>query len=119
MADFRVSTLRELFRNLNTWKMLYESDGIDLLVAPDGTEWSLWDVDYLATDGLRYLSRRQSEAIRWYLVEGLREKDVAGLMGIAPNNPVGQYASNGIGVLLELMDAGQLPRFKSDTRWAA
>ncbi len=118
MADARVSTLRELFRHLNAWKALCESDGLDTITDPSGTEWSLWDVEYLAMEGTSYLSTRQQQAIRWYLVAGLRESDVAEMMGIDPKNPVGMYATDGIKRLLVLIDSGDIPRFRLDEKAA-
>jgi hypothetical protein len=120
VADARVSTLRELFRNLKAWRLLYEADGLDLLVDPiGGVEWSLHDVEYLASNGVDLLSERQQQAIRWFLIEGGTEADVATRMGIDPSNPIGMYATDGIKRLLSLIDAGRLPRFRFDEAKAA
>jgi hypothetical protein len=106
-----VGVLRELFRNLQAWKSLFESEGIDVLCGPDGQEWCLWDVEYLYSQ-LDQLPRRQRQAIQLGLIENIKERDVAIIMGVSPTNPVFAYAASGIERLIELIYDGRLPQFK-------
>lgn len=117
IKDSRVGLLREMFRNFQQWRADYESSGLDVLRS-DGQEWSLWDVAYLVEHCVPQLPQRQREAIQLCLVQGLREQDVAVLMGINPNNPVASYATNGIKRLLAQIDAGDLPRLRAFERGA-
>lgn len=112
----RVAVLRELFRNLQAFRSLYESDGVDIITDPKGQTWSLWDLEYLIREGLPLLPVRQRQAILLCLVKNWREIDAAEAMGVSPTNPVSMYASSGIQKLLEMMDEGTLPRFKSGAR---
>ena len=105
-----VGTLRELFRNLQAWHSTYESDGVDVITGPDGEEICLWDIDYLYSQLWR-LPKRQREAINLYLVENMRESDAAVTMGVSATNPIGIYATVGLGKLIDMINAGELPRF--------
>lgn len=109
----RVAVLRELFRNLQGFRSLYESDGVDAINDPSGQTWSLWDLEYLYNECLPLLPKRQREAIQLCLVENRREIDAAEIMGVSLTNPVSMYASSGLLNLLTMMDDGVLPRCKS------
>lgn len=113
-SDPRVGTLRELLRHLQAWRSTFEAHGVEDLRCPDGSEWSLWDIEYLIEQGLPRLPKRQREAITLCLVEGYREVDAAIAMGVSPTNPVAMYATDGIKHLLMLVDSGQLPRLRGD-----
>lgn len=102
--------LRELFRQIQQWKSLYESEGIDCITAPSGEEISLWDLLYLY-EQLPKLPRRQHQAIEMYLVQNMRETDAAVAMGLSPTNPIGIYATVGLGKLIAMIDNDELPRW--------
>jgi hypothetical protein len=104
-----VETLREIFRNLQAWHSLYEAEGVDVLHAPDGEEWSLWDMDALYEMSQYYLSVRQRQAIRLCLYENLSEVRAARSMGTDEANPVTMYASSGLETLVHLYRVGMLP----------
>lgn len=108
-----VKTLRELFRNLQSWNALFETEGIETLLGPDGTEYHLADVKYLYACRTR-LSPRQRQAIELCLYEQVKERDASCLMGIQESNPVAMYATNGLRKLVELANTGQLARFSPD-----
>ena len=114
--DLRV--LRELFRNLQAFEALHETEGIDTLLAPDGTEWSLWDVQYLY-QCLRLLSPRQRQAIELCLHDNLKERDAARHMGISEDNPVSVYANNGLKRLIAMAQSGALPHYRIDAAMEA
>jgi hypothetical protein len=106
-----VGTLREAFRHLAAFRSLYEAEGTDVIGSGDRSL-SLWDLEYLYDCSQRYLSDRQAQAVRWILVENLPERQVAALMGLAPECAVGCYATNGLVRLLAWMEHGQLARMK-------
>ncbi|WP_281711890.1 hypothetical protein [Dermacoccus nishinomiyaensis] len=106
-----VGVLRELFRNLQLWESLWETDHIDVLRGPNGVEYQLHDIQYLY-ECRSMLSPRQMEAIEMCLYRDIREKDVSLLMGVSPTNPVAMYATNGLERILAMMNAGKLPRFQ-------
>ncbi len=114
-----VRTLRELFRHLQNWQALYETEGTDTIKAPDGQEYCLQDIQHLyeLSQGDRMdssgqlvpvLSGRQAQAIRMFLFENRRERDVARLMGVSETNPVASYATQGMVRLNELLTSGVL-----------
>ena len=109
-ASIEVSVLRELFRNLQAFRAIYESEGVDTLISEDGSEWCLWDVEYLY-EQIGVLPRRQRQAIH-FLVLNVKESDAAVVMGIAPTNPVGMYATEGLKKLIGMIDQGAFPRFR-------
>lgn len=111
-SDPRVGTLRELLRHVQAWRSTFEAHGVEDLRCPDGSEWSLWDIEYLIDHGLPRLPRRQREAIILCLIQGRREVDAAVIMGVSPTNPVAMYATDGIKGLLAMIDKGQLERFR-------
>lgn len=109
MADQRVASLRELFRNIQQWRSLNESEGFEILRCPiTKIEWSIWDIEYLLDEGLAQLPRGQREAIRLCLVEDMKESEAAVKMGVSPTNPVAMYATDGIKALLRKIDSGEL-----------
>lgn len=112
-----VSTLREMFRNLQGFRVLYESEGIDTIQAPDGTEWNLWDLEYLYRQTDR-LPPRQRQAIHLCLIENRLEEDVARIMGVSPTNPVAKYATSGLEKLIAMIHQGVFPRFRADEQEA-
>lgn len=109
--DLSVSLLRSLFRNLQAFRSVFESDGIDVLIGPDGTEWCLHDLEYLYGQ-LPVLPPRQRQAIELCLVRNIKESDAAVMMGVSPNNPVCAYASSGLTKLIGMIQSGYFPRFR-------
>jgi hypothetical protein len=105
-----VTTLREFFRQLQQWRSIYESDGVDTIRGPGGEEYCLWDIDYLESQLYR-LPKRQREAIILYLIDNMREADAAVAMGVSATNPIGIYATVGLGKLIDMINNGELPRF--------
>lgn len=113
MAALPVSVLRELFRNLQSFRSVYETDGIDEVVGPDGVHYCLWDLEYLYKQ-LHRLPRRQAQAIELCLVQNMRECDAAQVMGVSPTNPVAMYAKSGLEKLVFMAEEGVLPGFRGD-----
>lgn len=112
-----VRTLRELFRNLQAWNALYETEGKDTITGPDGTEYCIYDivrlyntaVHGLGEKGKHLLSPRQREAIQLFLIENKAEREVARIMGVSEDNPVASYATQGLVRLNELIASGAIP----------
>lgn len=107
----QVNELRELFRHLQEFRAVYESTGLDMITSPSGITWSLWDLEYLF-EQCRNLTIRQRQAITLCLVHNMREKEAAVAMGVAESNPVMMYATLGLHRLLDLIERGELERFR-------
>lgn len=112
--SLEVATLRELFRNLQAFRAVYETDGVDTIRDLDGEEWNVFDLDYLYRMGLPRLPLRQRQAIELCLVQNMKEVDAAKVMGVSPTNPVAMYATSGLAKLVTMIEAGVLPYFRSD-----
>jgi DNA-directed RNA polymerase specialized sigma24 family protein len=106
-----IGILRELFRNIQQFKALYESEGLDMIYGPNGEEVSLWDLLDLYKN-LTVLPKRQHQAIELYLVQNMRETDAAVKMGLSPTNPIGIYATVGLQKLIALLEEGAFVRVK-------
>lgn len=103
-----VTVHRELIRNLQHWRALYESRQVpEILVAGDGKEYCLWDVEkfYAAR---HTLPDRQQRTIRMNLFEDRSEREIAELLGIGRNNPVAIYGTVGLTRLLAAAVKGQV-----------
>ncbi len=109
-----MKTLRELFRNLQQFRAIYESYGIDTINGPDG-EICLWDLEYLYSQ-LHRLPLRQHQAIELCLVRNIKETDAAVLMGVSPTNPVAMYATSGLEKIVFYIRTGALPKFYESPR---
>lgn len=107
----QVGVLRELFRNLQAWEALFADEHIDSITGPDGTIYSLTDIQYLY-ECRSMLSPRQREAIELCLYRDTKEKDASLLMGVSPTNPVAMYATNGLRRICEMIEAGELSRYR-------
>lgn len=109
-----VRVLRELFRHLQAWNTLYETEGMDTIKGPDGTEYCIHDIVRLyntavtgrGANGKYLLSPRQREAIQLFLIENRPEREVARLMGVSEDNPVASYATQGLVRLNDLIATG-------------
>lgn len=108
-----VSVLRELFRNIQQFRALYEAEGIDEITAPDGEVYSLFDVEYLYGQ-IHRLPLRQRQAIELCLVQNIREAEAAVMMGVSVTNPVAMYATSGLEKLVALVDAGCLNCYRNE-----
>ena len=107
-----VKVLRELFRNLQQFRALYESEGIDEVVSPiDGQVYSLFDLEHLY-EQLHRLPPRQREAIELCLVQNMKETDAALAMGVSKTNPVAMYATSGLEKLVEFVQSGVLSGYR-------
>jgi DNA-directed RNA polymerase specialized sigma24 family protein len=106
-----VGTLRELLRNLQAFQSLREDYGTTEITGPDGTEYSIYDIEYLYSCRSR-LSPRQRQAIELFLYHNIREREVAEMMGVAPTNPIAIYATQGLTKLCEMINRGQLPHYR-------
>lgn len=112
-----VRTLRELFRHLQAWNALYETEGKDTITGPDGTEYCIHDIVRLYDTAIHgrgekkkhLLSPRQREAIQLFLIENKAEREVARIMGVSEDNPVASYATQGLLRLNELIESGAVP----------
>lgn len=103
-----VTVHRELIRNLQHWRALYEADEApDVLTAGDDVEYCLWDVEkfYAARSSL---PERQQMTIQMNLYEDRSEKDCAKAMGIGLNNPVAMYGTVGLTRLLAKAVSGEI-----------
>ncbi|MGW1436923.1 sigma-70 region 4 domain-containing protein [Streptomyces griseus] len=117
-----VRVLRELFRNLQAWNALFETEGTEILVGPDGTEYCIHDIVRLyktAVEGRGenkkyFLSPRQRQAIQLFLIENRPEREVARLMGVSEDNPVASYATQGMEQLNKHIANGTIPGITSD-----
>ena len=110
-----VAVLRELFRNLQVFRILYEQDGIDVLNGPEGEQYSLWDIEALLARASE-LPPRQREAIELCLIENMRERDAAVKMGVSETNPVASYATVGLEKLVKVYNDNDLyPHNKPNT----
>jgi hypothetical protein len=120
--------MRKLFRFYLQFKSLYESDGQCEITAPNGSVWSLFDIQYLYKIAMRRptgnkeydkthpcLPIRQQQAIELFLILNMPEDQVAVIMGLSPTNPIGMYATSGITKLLKFLDEGYLTRFAPDS----
>lgn len=110
--DPKISEMRELLRNLAEFRAVYESTGVEEIVTPLGATWSLWDLEYLY-DQVGRLTLRQRQAIELCLIQGIKEKQAAVLMGVKATNPVMMYATLGIRNLLDMIERGELERFRA------
>lgn len=117
-STISLSTLRSLFRGLQAFESFHESDGIDIILDPEGVEWSIWDVRYLYSCRDR-LSPRQAQAIELCLYENIKESDAAVLMGIQGSSPVSIYANNGLKRLINMIEDDMLPEFRLGATWVA
>jgi hypothetical protein len=103
-----VDTLRALFRGLMLWRAIYESDGVEIIPLPDGSEISIYDVEYLLSLS-RDLPIRHHQAIYLCLVEGHSEEDAAYRIGIDSTNPVATSATAGLYEILTMVELGLAP----------
>lgn len=78
-TDPRVQSLRLLFRGLHAFRSFYESDGIFEITAPNGSVWSLFDVEYLYKAAMR------------------RPAKIDSTQSLAEDIQVGDYIQNGGG----------------------
>lgn len=101
-------------RNLQAFRAVYETNGVDTIRDLDGEEWNIFDLDYLYRVGLPLLPLRQRQAIELCLVQNMKEVDAAAAMGVSTTNPVAMYATSGLGKLVTMIEAGALPHFRSD-----
>jgi len=103
--------LRELFRNLQAFRAVFEAEGVETLSGPDGQVWNLWDLEYLY-EQIVFLPPRQRQAIQLCLFANIKETDAAVMMGVSPTNPVSMYAASGIRKLIIMIQEGKFPRFQ-------
>lgn len=99
-----VDGLRVVLRGLLAWRDLFDRYGDVLYTVTDpfGVEWELHEVERLYQMSQEVLTRRQAQAVRYFLVDNMREEDVAVAMGIKPSNPIGLYATEGLRRIVEL-----------------
>jgi hypothetical protein len=104
-----VNVHRELIRNLQSWRSLYEAlEAPDVLIGPDGRDYSLWDVQRFY-ETRTTLPPRMSQAITLCLFQNLKERDAAVAMGISASNPVSEYATIGLTTLIARAYSAQHP----------
>lgn len=109
-----MGVLREVFRNLVLFRDVYEQTQEDTIKGPDGIELSLWDLEYIYEQLPDLLPERQHQAIEWFLVQGYKEEEVAQMMGTAPTNSIGGYATAGLKAIIKLISEGKMERFAFD-----
>lgn len=109
-----VSVHRELIRNLQQWRSLYEALEVpDILVGGDGRDYSLWDVQVFY-DQRVVCPERQQQAIQFCYFENLKESDAALRMGIRKTNPVSVYGTIGLTSMLLKASTGDLGIYEID-----
>lgn len=109
-----VPLLREVLRNYQGWRSLYEAREVGDTLADGDYSITLWDIEYLI-ENLRVLPPRQRQAIQFCLIENMREQDAAVRMGVSPTNPVSMYATSGLTKIVSMVRAGALPRFQESS----
>jgi predicted DNA-binding protein (UPF0251 family) len=114
LDGWSVSTLRELFRNLQAFRSFVESGGAEDLIW-HGHEFNYWDLERIYTYSQIALPRRQYQAIFLCLYENVLEKDAAEMMGVSPTNPVAMYATKGLEKLLDHLRTGRIPNVRIDS----
>lgn len=111
-----VSVHRELIRNLQHWRSLYESMEVaDELVASDARSYSLWDVQSFY-EQRTVTPERMQQSIQFCLYENMKESDAAVRMGISASNPVSVYATIGLTTMLTKATKGELATYRIDIR---
>ena len=108
-ASVDVATLRQLFKGLQHWRAALEDHQISTLNDPHDREWHILDVEMLYRASQTLLAPRQSQAIELHLFQNMKESDVARMMGIAPSNPIGMYATDGLKHLVSMIEDHLLP----------
>lgn len=111
-ASIDLAVLRELFRNLQAFESLHEAEGLDTVRAPDGQDWTIYDLQYLYANRT-LLSPRQRQAIELCLYANIKEREAAKMMGISETSPVCTYANNGLRRLIQMVEDGLLPKFRA------
>jgi predicted DNA-binding protein (UPF0251 family) len=102
--------LRELFRHLQEFEVLFLTEGIDSLTGPDGTIYSLFDLRHLYDIRDELLSPQRARAIEYFLYRDMREQDAAAAMGLSRETPVAIYATQGLKQLAQAWSEGILWR---------
>lgn len=106
--------MRELIRNLQTWRSHYEALEVpDVLTASDGRSYTLWDVTYFYEQRHR-LPDQMRTAIELCLYENVLERDAAKRMGTSETNPVSVYATVGLTYLIRMARDGEMPLYRLD-----
>lgn len=108
MGQLTVDLLRSLLRNLESFRALRESEGIDTIPTPDGDEVNLWDLEAMLEFTLPRLPDRQRQAIELVLIQNCLEKQAAIVMGVSETNPVAMYASEGLKKIIVFVEEGQV-----------
>jgi hypothetical protein len=91
--------LRELFRHLQSFEALFETEGIDTITGPDGTVYTVFDLRRLYDMRLGLLAPLRARAIELFLYRDMREQDAAREMGLGADTPVAIYATQGLKIL--------------------
>jgi hypothetical protein len=109
-----VSVHRELVRNLQQWRSLFEAMEVsDHLTATDGHEYSLWDIEVFYSQRV-VAPERMQQSIQFCYFENMKESDAAIRMGIAPTNPVSVYGTIGLTTMLTMASTGTLRGYEVD-----
>lgn len=90
--------------------MLFQTEGIDAITGPDGTDYSIFDLRRLYDKRDEFLSPQRSRAIECFLYRDMREQDAALVMGLSKDTPVAIYATQGLKQLAAAWDEGTLWR---------
>lgn len=106
-----VDLMRRVFRNLSSFRAMYEDTGIAEVTGPKGIVLNLYDIERLYSFRTS-LSPRQQEAIELFLGEDIREKDVAIMMGVSDTNPVAIYATQGLKRIYKMIESGEISGFE-------
>ena len=96
------------------FRAVHEEYGIDEVCDLRGFCISIHDLEYLYVQVPRVLTGRQAQAIEYFLVQNITEREVAVMMGLSPTNPIAMYATSGIKNLVAMIDDGVFPRLKPE-----
>lgn len=111
-----VGVHRELIRNLQHWRSLYEAMEVpDTLMASDARSYSLWDVGVFYEQRI-VVPERMQQSIQYCLFENMIERDAAVRMGISESNPVSEYATIGLTNMLAKACKGELGAYNLASR---
>lgn len=104
-----LAVFRGLIRNLQGWHSAFEAGTVsDVILGPDGREWSMWDLDKLYETRVK-LPHQMRRAVELFLYDNTLERDAAKHMGVSETSPVAIYATVGLTRMLGWARDGEIP----------
>jgi hypothetical protein len=105
----RVKIFEGLLRHYYHWQVLAHQDGL-YSITVEGEEFSFFDL----LDGIETLPLRQRQALWLIVIEGMKEREAADLMGYTGSSTPAQYQKNE--AVKKLVQYHDSPAFKERTR---